>query len=327
MLSTLNEYRVLVIVLAFILTIIVIYYPEIYRGLIKLISYGRRSLKTLSSGNEVGKVMDYDELEKLIESAGYSYDSEQDIFYSNMDAWQRKVGYCRLYDELAAPMGMIIDCEPIYFEYDGRKWLIEFWKGQYDLTTGCEIGIYTATGPDIDIQGVFNGTFYNCASNSERLKMSLILRKNGKILLKRKGKHWWLTGFKLGEFSKPSELIIDLNITLKNETMRDAFLKGLKKAGYLEDEIIVNRNTVGLKYSNTRTAQPFSRTTKTDWIIQRKNKVLCDNYQDITKSYDNFPDKINAIHEQAPDIYEKIINIGKNKNLFKIYEKIKKYLD
>ncbi len=47
----------------------------------------------------------------------------------------------------------------------------------------------------------------------------------------------------------------------------------------------------------------------------------------LTKSYDNLPDKIKAIQEQAPDIYEKIINIGKNKHLFRIYKKIKKYLN
>ena len=32
----------------------------------------------------------------------------------------------------------IIDCEPIYFSYGGKRWLIELWKGQYALTTGAE---------------------------------------------------------------------------------------------------------------------------------------------------------------------------------------------
>ena len=69
-----------------------------------------------------------DELDKAIEIAGYSYDQRQDIFYSTMDPWQRDIGYCRLYDELAAPMGMIIDCEPIHFEYLGKRmddWFVE----------------------------------------------------------------------------------------------------------------------------------------------------------------------------------------------------------
>jgi hypothetical protein len=327
MFSEVNTWSVLLVILVFTLTVISIYSPRIYNRLIQWISSGMRVLKKMFGGAGVGSITGNDELDKAVVAAGYSYDEEQDVFYSNMDAWQRNVGYCRLYDEAAAPMGMIIDCEPIYFEYDGKKWLIEFWKGQYDLTTGCEIGVYASAGPDINIKGIFKGTFYNCARDPERLEMELILKKNGKILFTRKEKHWWLTGFKLGEFSEPSELTIDLRITLKDEVMRNAFLKGLKRAGYLEEEIIINGNTVGLNFNQTRTPQPISRTTETDWIIQKKNKLICDEYQEITKPYDNLPDKIKAIQEQAPDIYEKVINIGKNKYLFRIYEKIKGYLE
>jgi hypothetical protein len=266
-------------------------------------------------------------LDEVIEAAGYSYDIKQDIFYSNLDAWQRDMGYCRLYDEAAAPMGMIIDCEPIYFEYDNKKWMIELWKGQYDLTTGCEIGVYTTEGPDLNIAGVFKGTFYYCASNEDLLHMSYTLIKNGEKLFTREDKHWWLTGFKLGEFSEPLELEMNLNITLKDETMCNVFIKGLQKAGYSKDEIVMDGNTVGLKFDKPRTPQPITRTAKTDEIIQWKNKLLCDKYQEITGPYDNFPDKVNAIREQAPELYEKIINMGKTKSLFDKYEIIKKYLN
>jgi hypothetical protein len=326
MFSGLNIGSLLISVLVLILMLSGAYFLIIYSRLNRYISSGMKVSKMRIGGNKVKSVTGDAELDKAIETAGYSYDQKQDIFYSNMDAWQRNMGYCRLYDEAAAPFGMIVDCEPIYFEYEEKKWLIEFWKGQYDLTTGCEIGVYTSAGPDLNIKGLFNGTFYNCARDEERLQMSLILKKNGKTLFTRKGKHWWLTGFKLGEFSDPSELTIDLIITLKDEKMRNAFLKGLKMAGYLKEEIFVKGNTVGLKFNKPRTSQPISRKTKTDWIIQRKNKLLCDNYQDITKSYNNFPDKIRAIQEQAPGIYEKIIKIGNNEHLYRIHEKIKDYL-
>jgi len=326
MFSGLNTGNMLLIVLVLILILAGVYVLIIYSRFNKSISSSMKVSKIKVDGNEAKGVTGNTELDKAIETAGYSYDQKQDIFYSNIDAWQRNMGYCRLYDEAAAPFGMIVDCEPIYFEYEEKKWLIEFWKGQYDLTTGCEIGVYTSAGPDLNIKGLFNGTFYNCASDEELLQMSLILKKNGKILFTRKGKHWWLTGFKLGEFSEPSQLTIELIITLKDDKMRNAFLKGVKKAGYLKDEVIVKGNIVGLKFNKPRTPQPISRTTKTDWIIQRKNKLLCDNYQDITKSYDNFPDKIKAIQEKAPDIYNKIIKIGNNEHLYRIHEKIKDYL-
>ena len=327
MFSSADANYIFFIVVVFILIFIGIYFPGIYNRSIKYISFLMMILKTNIGGTDVGKVTGNEELDKALETAGYSYDKKQDIFYSNMDAWQRNMGYCRLYDEAAAPLGMIIDCEPIYFEYDGKRWLIEFWKGQYDLTTGCEIGVYTTTEPDINIQGVFKGAFYNCASDADQLQMSLILKKNGKTLFTRKDKHWWLTGFKLGEFSEPSELAVDLIITLKDEIMRNAFLRGVEQAGYLKNEISTNGNTIGLKFNKPRSEQPSSRTPETDWIIQRKNKLMCDNFQEITKEYDNLPDKIKAIQEQSPEIYEKTINIGKPEYLFKIHEKIKNYLN
>ena len=223
-------------------------------------------------------------LDKGIEIAGYGYDSEQDIFYCNMDAWQRNMGYSRLYDEASAPLGMIVDCEPIYFEYGEKKWLIEFWKGQYDLCTGCEVGVYTTEEKELNTLGMSKDTFYNCASNEDRLKIRFSLLKNGEVLFLRNDKHWWLAGFKLGEFSEPSELTMDLYITLKNNTMCNAFVEALKNAGYSEKEITINGDTVHLVFDKPHTPQPFTRTTETDRITQKKNKLLCDSYKVITTS-------------------------------------------
>lgn len=285
-----------------------------------------RSFSRWLAGNRAGESEDNSTLDKAISAAGYYYDSGQDIFCSGKNSWQKDMGYCRLYDEAAAPLSMIIDCEPVYFEYDGKRWLIEFWKGQYGMTTGGEIGVYTTEGPDISIPGFFNGTFYYCASNADMLRMSYSLAKNGEVLFRRKGRHWWLTGFKLGEFSEPSELVMYLNIALKDETMRDAFVEGLKKTGYSENEIYINGNAVDVVFDRARSPQPVTRTAETDWLTQRKNELLCDKYQKITGPYDNFPDKMNAVRKKAPEIYAAISNIGRNKQVFEVYERIKAYL-
>ena len=73
--------------------------------------------------------------------------------------------------------------------------MIELWKGQYDLSTGSEIGIYKKSNPDAKA--------WDCGDNSEMLKMSYSLKKKGKEIFSRNGTHWWLTGFKPGEFSNP----------------------------------------------------------------------------------------------------------------------------
>jgi hypothetical protein len=53
--------------------------------------------------------------------------------------------------------------------------------------------------------------------------MSYVLKKNGETLFTRQAKHWWLTGFRLGEFSEPYELTMEVSVTLKDVFMRNAF--------------------------------------------------------------------------------------------------------
>lgn len=276
-----------------------------FQALITMLT-GIRIMKNVSKGS-VEKQEGDNIIERGMAFAGYSYDEEQDIFYCNMNPWQRNMGYNRLYDESMTLLGMVVDCEPIYFEYNNKIWLIEFWKGQYDLNTGCEVGIYTADKPISGIEGVYKYMFYNCASDEERLTISFTLKKNGKVLFSRDEEHWWLAGFKLGEYSEPSELIMNLNITFKDSIMCYAFIQGLINAGYSEDEIIIDENTVGLTFDKPHTPQPVTRTEKSDEVIQKKNKLLCDSYNDITKIYDKFTDKMDAIEDQAPEIYEEII--------------------
>jgi len=265
------------------------------------------------------------EFEELLNDAGYGYDPSQDIFYSKMDAWQRKLGYCRLYDEAAAPAGMIIDSEPVRFEYGGKRWLIEFWKGQYCLNTGCEVGVYYTDEPDLEIPNLFSGTFYQCVDNANRLEMAYKLYKNGRELFHREAKHWWLTGFKLGEFSEPRELTMMIRITFKDAGMCRSFVRAMKKIGYQEDEIDTNGITVAFLFDKTHTPQPLTRSEETDWIIQRSNELLCDRYREITGEYETWSERLSAIQQDGP-LYQAVINFGKTRNILKAFHKLKSYI-
>jgi hypothetical protein len=258
-----------------------------------------------------------EELDKVIDLAGYAYDPVQDIFYSTMNPWQRNVGYCRLYDEAAAPLGMIMDCEPIYFEYDNRKWMISFWKGQYDMVCGGEIGVYTG-GLQLNIPNIFTGTFYNSVNDAERLQMSYTIKKNGQTLFTRNDRHWWLTGFKLGEFAEPSELTMDIKLTLANAAMRDSFLGGFRKAGYADHEYSLDENTISFIFDLPHTSQPSTRTPATDQIIQEKNRILCEMYQEITRQGNSTREKLKILKEEAPELYGKALKIGSNKQFFQV---------
>lgn len=189
-----------------------------------------------------------------LKPAGFAYDRRTDTFYSLMDCWQRKMGYCRLYDEAAPGFNMIMHCEPVPFFYGGKRWLVELWKGQYGITTGGEIGVYNTTLEDVHSEK-FIGTFYESISDDERLPMAFVLRKNGKPIMRRKGLHWWLTGFKLGEFSPTHTLTMDARITFPDKAMCRAFADSLRGIGYQPHEFSVRGRTAVVHYTTPHTPQ------------------------------------------------------------------------
>ncbi len=283
-------------------------------------------ISSVAAGLGVSVAQDNEELDDVFGIAGYDYDPKQDIFYSTVNPWQRKFGYCRLYDEALAPLDMIIDCEPITFSYGGRNWMIEFWKGQYALNTGCEIGFYKEVF-NLGIPGLLGSPFYRSVDNKDMMYMAFSLKKKGNELFYREDKHWWLTGFKLGEFSNPSELTMDIGISFKEKDMCYAFIDGLLRAGYPEEEIVKVGNRVYFTFGKPYTEQPITRTRLTDWIVQRKNKIMCAEYRRVTSAYDNIQDKLNVIKKYRPGIYKKAIDVGKSRKVYKKYDRIANYIE
>lgn len=209
-------------------------------------------------------------------AAGFAYNSEKDIFYSTKNAWQKHFGYTHMYDVLAPIFRMIVDTEPIRFFYNNKNWLISLWKGQYGIVTGAEIGIYCTNQKKVNKK-----TVYLPANDSEMLNMYLILYKNGKVITKIKAKHWWLAIFKLGMFSNPKDLSMDINITFHNQQMLTAFLEAFKKIGYKSKDFKIIDNTFCFKYVKPRTHKVWTRTWLTDKIRQfsnRKNVELYNEY-------------------------------------------------
>ena len=267
-----------------------------------------------------------EELQQLLSDTGYTYDGRQNIFCSIMYPWQRKYGYCSLYDESSAPLGMVIDCEPVRFEYGGKKWMIELWKGQYGLTSGAEIGIYTTTGPDLDIPGVFNGTFYECAADEDTLSMTYTLLRKEKVLFSRAGRHWWLTGFMLGVFTKPSALTLEASITFKDSLMKTAFLDALREIGYTPNEVRHNGNTVLVLFSKPHSRQPLTRRGLIGWIALRQDRKAVGRYRRLTKGLYNMADILKQLKRKSPVLYELALNLGRHKKFYKPFDQIKPFL-
>ena len=115
-------------------------------------------------------------------------------------------------------MAISFDTVRIKFDYDDKDWMLQLWKGQYGFVFyGAEIGIYTKP-KDRDVD------HYDCASDEDRLKMSMDFYNGGvKKFSRPYGSYWWCTGFTpgnvLGAFHK---LRVEARITMKDYEMLSA---------------------------------------------------------------------------------------------------------
>ncbi len=236
---------------------------------------------------------------KLADKFGFVYDREQDIYVSKVNSWQRKAGYSSLVDLISVPANMVIHCEPVKFDYKGKPYMIELWKGQYGVSTGAEIGIYKKNNP--------KKKQWTCGEDEDKLKMSYVLKKNGKTVFQRKGLHWWLTGFKPGEFSEPDELTMEISLSFEKHTeMLEAFAKRIKKMGY---DIERNGDTITFRFGKPKSKQPLSFRSDLAGKTQKRNKKLVALYNNAktgVKVNDNSPESIEKIIRKAPKLVLKL---------------------
>ncbi len=165
-------------------------------------------------------------LERIILLFGFEYDADQDIFYSSIEPWQKDFGFNSIYDFFSTFGAMIYDTERFKFSYGGYDWLFQVWKGRYGITTGGEMGIYTKF-PSQD-SGHFEAVFEN-----QYVTMDFKLYKMGEPYMFREPvKHWWLTGFKLGEIYYSKDLYMEMTYYLEIDEMADALEDAVKAEGF-----------------------------------------------------------------------------------------------
>lgn len=195
-------------------------------------------------------------LNQLLKPFGFDYQLTQDVFLSRPDAWQREFGYCWLYDEAAPGWGMIFDCEPVYFDYHGHTWLMEFWKGQYGINIGAEAGIYRAEGL---IEPEHRSTaLFHAAPDTDLPVFDLELRCGTVPVFHIARRHWWLAGFRMGRLDEPEVLTLKVSVTFPSGEMLTAFLGGCKHAGFSCQELYVCDRTVSFILDTPHSIQPRS---------------------------------------------------------------------
>jgi hypothetical protein len=269
------------------------------------------------------------DLGAAVYAAGFEYFPDKDIIGSTQNNVQRMGGYCWAYDEAAPAISSVIDCEPVYFHYGDYEWMLELWKGQYGIETGCEAGIYYRKwGKPISPEEKLTGKIYQCVDDEHMLDMTFSLQKNGEELFARDWtRHWWLTGFRWGVLSNPEELQMIFAVRFPTHEMQQAFLYGgealpdngenvpvygLAARGYEFTE--PDDTTVRFCFAAPSTKQPAIR-EKMRNTIQTVNASLVNEYNQIRSKYHidcNDPNVISdTLLEKAgiaeKELYEKLI--------------------
>lgn len=187
-------------------------------------SWSKRKVRSMSDRQQVDKI------NELAGPFGFYYKICEGIFSSRRDAWQREMGYQELFDRAAVLTGMVIDAQPVYFDYAGRTWLVEFWKGQYGINAGGEVGIYCAESivPPQEYARTHFAAVQDCEMPIVRSRLFCFCGNSGKVkvLYDQQARHWWLTGFVLGKYVTPKRLVLQSMLEFQNVDMAEAFMVG-----------------------------------------------------------------------------------------------------
>lgn len=248
-------------------------------------------------------------LEELAEPFGYVYHCCCGFFSSAMDAWQKSAGYTRLYDYMAPRFQMVFDSLPVYFNYRDRTWLIEFWKGQYGINTGAEIGIYHADR--LLSEAEYRTAHFEAAGKEEMLSCSMQLCTEGGACVKISERHWWLTAFMPGVFSRPSSLCLKAAICFGGREMMEAFYQGLCRAGYPAECITVQNLCLSFTLHGPGPAPAhYSFLTRFHRrLSQCLNRMYCRLFLWVTRPFTCTEDRILFLYYYLPFCFRRLMRL------------------
>lgn len=245
-------------------------------------------------------------LNNLLNPLGFSYCIQQDIVVTKIEAWQRKFGYCSLFDRTASRFGMVFDCEPVFFYYRGRTYRIELWKGQYGINLGGEIGVYYAEG--ILPAEQFETARFQSVSDRELLTAEMTFYHKGHKLFENSGKHWWLTGFRVGKYCEPEDTAMRVSLCFHSQEMLYAFTESLLNMGYGKNELTVFDTAISFLYSRPHTKQPHSAHGLLAAWIQRKNRLVCKLFLSVTKPFSCTADRVLYLYFFLPIAFRHLLS-------------------
>ena len=245
-------------------------------------------------------------LNELAEPFGFTYQFVQDIFTTSTDAWQKESGCGDFYDQTALSANMVFDREPVYFNYRGRTWLIEFWKGQYGISTGAEAGICHAD--TIIPPALRRQTIFPAAEPEEMLPVRLRLIGPECPFFNLSQTHWRPGGFVMGTCTQPEDLLREAVLTCPEESMCRSFTRALIGLGYKDSEILVYGTTVQFYLTDPKVPGVPWDTWVQSYVLW-KSRLSCRLYLWITRPFYSTADRLLFLYYLSPFLFRKTLRI------------------
>lgn len=281
----------------------------VYIGIILIICVLFTTLLVLRRNRIIQKICDMSHvrkccmIENLVYPFGYTYEPECDVFSSSADAWQKEFGYTALYDKTAAGFQIIFHALPVYFDYQGRTWLIEVWKGQYGIHAGAEIGIYRCDR--LLKPSEYKTAVFSAVPKEEMLPLSIELLNQEHLLTHLSKRHWWLTVFCPGQFAQPQDLTLNASITFRDSEMQQAFTQALEKVLPENCRIFLCGLTVCFSFCDTTPAGHS--------FAQYRNYLMCRLFLWYTRPFSTSLDRVLYLFESLPFVFHHTLQIRRFK--------------
>lgn len=248
-------------------------------------------------------------LDNLLKPFGFYYLPERDVVTSLMEPWQKIFGYNFDFDHAALHFNMVFDCEKVYFNYCGKTWLIEFWKGQYGINIGGEIGIYRAD--KIIAPKDFNKTTFYGVPEGEMFPLSMEINYKGQHLFSISKEHWWLTGFRVGSYCNPEDLTMKVHIDFPDHEMLDAFIDSMKRLAYNKCDLYVCDTSISFMFGTPHSRQPRYYHRFVAVFSQWQNRIFCKLFHFVTRPFTCTADKILYLYFFLPVCFRHLFRFKK----------------
>ncbi|MCL2105909.1 MAG: DUF4474 domain-containing protein [Oscillospiraceae bacterium] len=203
---------------------------------------------------------------------GFIFDPYQFTIINQKPVFQWGLGFNEVYDVFPWVVNVWADTIRCKFNYEGRDWLIQLWKGGYGLflATGGEIGIYTKSER-------FIIEHYNApVSQNDWLNLEYTIYNKGEKLFTRpspyltgdEGPYWWAPGYKVLSIctdflsSPRKNVIMDATIEFKDKKMAQLFIDQLKEKGF---KPLAKGATMSIKTPETYLLMPNGKSVRLVW--------------------------------------------------------------